>query len=153
MKNEQTYVFDWDLSFFRAKPRVFNLTEEQVQLQEDRAPLLDAVAEELRVQDEGGPINYTPDEMASGHFVIVKSSSKDPLQRPFWLCQVIQNNTGADSLRLAVNGQTTLIGHLCIKLLQAFCVQFQIDVRFFQTPCASLDTSHEAAQGKKEFKK
>ena len=149
MSEQRKHVFDWDLSFFRGKPRVFNLTEEQVQ--EDRAPLLDAVADELRVQDEGGPINYTPEEMASGHFVIVKSSSKDPLQRPFWLCQVIQNNTGADSLRLAVNGQTTLIGHLCIKLLQAFCVQF--DVRFFQTPCASLDTSHEAAQGKKEFKK
>ena len=121
MSEQRKHVFDWDLSFFRGKPRVFNLTEEQVQ--EDRAPLLDAVADELRVQDEGGPINYTPEEMASGHFVIVKSSccSKDPMRRPFWLCQVIQNNTGADSLRLAVQrAYTTLIGHLCIKLFQAF---------------------------------
>ena len=105
MKNEQTYVFDWDLSFFQGKRRAIALTEEQVQ--EDRAPLLDAVAEELRVQDEGGPINYSPENMAPGDFVIVKASSKDPLQRPFWLCQVIQNSTGVDNL--AVNDLTIIL--------------------------------------------
>ena len=72
-----------------------------------RAPLLDAVAEELRVQDEGGPINYSPENMAPGDFVIVKSSSKDPLWRPFWLCQVIQNSTGVDNL--AVNDLTIIL--------------------------------------------
>ena len=90
---------------FPGEKRLFDLTEEQ--LQEDRAPLLDAVAEELRVQDEGGPINVTPEEMAPGDFVIVKSSSKDPLRRPFWLCQVIQNSTGVDNL--AVNDLTIIL--------------------------------------------
>ena len=105
ISKQQTHVFDWDLSFFQGKKKLFDLTEEQ--LQEDRAPLLDAVAEELRVQDEGGPINVIPEEMAPGDFVIVKSSSKDPLRGPFWLCQVIQNSTGVDNL--AVNDLTIIL--------------------------------------------
>jgi hypothetical protein len=98
MKEEQKFECDWDLNLFTEdhSSRVVDLTEEQIQ--EDRAPLLEAVAEELVVQDTGGPLNYSPESMNTGDFVIVKSSSSDPLRRPFWLCQIIQNKPGGDKL-------------------------------------------------------
>jgi hypothetical protein len=92
MGKEQKHEFDWDLSLFQDKQCVSNVTEENIQ--EDRAPLLEAVANELRVQDQGGPLNYDPQAMAPGHFVIVKASSADPLKRPFWLCQIVKNSPG-----------------------------------------------------------
>ena len=119
METPQKFKCPWDLSLFHQDhtSRVIDLTEQQIQ--EDRAPLLTAVAEELTVQDTGGPLNYNPDTMNTGNFVIVKSSSSDPLKRPFWLCQIIQNRPGGDKLIVyRKNSLSNFKGDSILELLQ-----------------------------------